>query len=446
MKKGLFRNFFGLLGRRPSSPKGPVDAATLGGLAEALLTVRGEASGVAMAREILDDYALLSTAGRHAFLRILAERFGSEPDRLGKAIAEYQASPGPRTATALHAAAEPRRQELIRRLNLAPGGTLELVRMREDLLAAMATRTHPDLEAADADFAHLFGSWFNRGFLVLKRIDWSTPAEVLERVIRYEAVHAIASWEGLRRRLEPGDRRCFAFFHPRLADEPLIFVEVALTRAIPAAVAPLLSEKEPVEPRKATTAVFYSISSCLPGLKGVSFGNFLVKQVVEELRRELPSLKTFVTLSPLPGFGPWLAREREAAASGGASTLALPRREALRLLDHPSWPSHTQALRLLRPALESAAAQYLLEARTPGGKPLDPVARFHLGNGARLEQLNWMGDPSAKGLKEGLGFMVNYLYDPSRIERNHELFANRGTIVAAPPVRDILRPASRPHR
>ena len=437
MKQGLFRNLFGLLGRRPSSPKGPVDAATLAGLSEALLTVRGEASGVAMAREILDGYASLSTAGRHAFLRILAERFGSESDRLGKAIADYQASPGPRTATALHAAAEPRRQELIRRLNLAPGGTLELVRMREDLLAATATRSHPDLGAADADFAHLFGSWFNRGFLVLKGIGWSSPADVLEKIIRYEAVHAIKSWEGLRRRLEPGDRRCFAFFHPRLADEPLIFVEVALTRAIPSSVAPLLSEKEPVDPGTATTAVFYSISSCLPGLKGVSFGNFLVKQVVEELRRDLPSLKTFVTLSPLPGFASWLARER---AEGPSGALTPSDREALRLLDHPDWTTHPPAVRLLRPVLETAAARYLLEARTPEGRPLDTVARFHLGNGARLERLNWMGDPSPKGLEEGLGFMVNYLYDPARIERNHELFANRGTIVAAQAVRDLLRP------
>ena len=444
MKPGMLRNFLGLLSKKEGRPRGKVGVDSLASLAEALLSVRGEASGVAMAHEILDGYAGLDRAGKLSFLQLLADAFGADQARLGKAVADYGASPGPLTASALHAAAEPRRQELIRRLNLAPGGTLEIVRMREDLLSAL--RSHPELEPADLDFAHLFASWFNRGFLVLKRIDWSTPAQLLEKIIRYEAVHAITSWDGLRRRLEPGDRRCFAFFHPRLADEPLIFVEVALTRAIPAAVAPLLSEKEPVEPRKATTAVFYSISSCLPGLKGVSFGNFLVKQVVEELRRELPSLKTFVTLSPLPGFGPWLAREREAAASGGASTLALPRREALRLLDHPSWPSHTQALRLLRPALESAAAQYLLEARTPGGKPLDPVARFHLGNGARLEQLNWMGDPSAKGLKEGLGFMVNYLYDPSRIERNHELFANRGKVVAAAAVSDLLRPVPRPRR
>ncbi len=442
MKQRLFRNLFGLLDR-PERPKKAADVATLGDLAEALLSVRGEASGVAIAREILDGYGSLNAAGRHAFLRILAERFGSDPDRLRRAIAEYESSPGPRTAAALHEAAEPRRQELIRRLNLAPGGTLELVRMREDILAAIATRSNPDLEAADADFSHLFASWFNRGFLVLKRIDWSSPAEVLEKIIRYEAVHAITSWEGLRRRLEPGDRRCFAFFHPRLADEPLIFVEVALTRALPSSVAPLLSEKEPVDPGHATTAVFYSISSCLPGLKGVSFGNFLVKQVVEELRRELPSLKTFVTLSPLPGFASWLARER---AEGPSGALTPSDREALRLLDHADWTKHAQAVRLLRPVLEATAARYLLEARTPEGRPLDPVARFHLGNGARLERLNWMGDPSPKGLEEGLGFMVNYLYDPARIERNHESFANRGTIVAAPAVRDLLRPESRPHR
>ena len=209
----------------------------------------------------------------------------------------------------LHAASEPRRQELFRRLNLAPGGTAALVRMREQLIDVLGHRD--DLSAVDDDFVHLFSSWFNRGFLVLRRIDWSTPAIVLDKIIRYEAVHEISDWDDLRRRIDPSDRRCYAFFHPALVDEPLIFVEVALTRDIPGAIMPILSpEREVTDTDKARTAVFYSISNCQRGLAGVSFGSFLIKQVVEEISRELPKLSTFVTLSPVTSFADWLKRER----------------------------------------------------------------------------------------------------------------------------------------
>src|SRR5450759_3738232 len=276
-------------------------------LCEDLLSSRGEASGVARAREILGRYGELTTGPRIAFFEALSERFGPDPARMQAAIAAWREKPSDATAAELHAASEPRRQELFRRLNLAPGGTVALVRMREQLIDVLDHRD--DLTAVDDDFAHLFSSWFNRGFLVLRRIDWSTPAIVLDKIIRYEAVHEISDWEDLRRRIDPPDRRCYAFFHPALVDDPLIFVEVALTRDIPDAIAPILSpDREVMEPEKMRTAVFYSISNCQDGLRGVSFGNFLIKQVVEELQAELPQLKRFSTLSPVPGFRRFVER------------------------------------------------------------------------------------------------------------------------------------------
>src|SRR3974390_2784321 len=274
-------------------------------LCEDLLSGRGEASGVALAQEILARYAELTTGPRIAFFESLARTFGHDRPRIDRAIATWRQSPSDATAADLHAASEPRRLELFRRLNLAPGGTTALVRMREQLLDALDHRD--DLAIVDNDFVHLFSSWFNRGFLVLRRIDWSTSASILEKIIRYEAVHEIRDWADLRRRIDPPDRRCYAFFHPALVDEPLIFVEGALTRAIPGAIAPLLAEKRaPVGQTKARAAAFYSISNCQHGLAGVSFGNFLIKQVVEEIRRELPRIETFVTLSPAPGLRAWV--------------------------------------------------------------------------------------------------------------------------------------------
>ena len=421
--------FLGRLGKRRAHD------SDLLPLAAALLTGRGEASGMAMARQLLDRYRTLDPDGKLAFHLMMAERFGPDHGRVEKAIAAYQAAPDPRTALGLHNAAEPRRQELIRRLNRAPGGTERLVRMREDVIANLPG--NPTLEAVDIDFVHLFSSWFNPGFLVLKRIDWSTPADLLEKIIRYEAVHAIQGWSDLRRRLAPGDRRCFAFFHPTLQDEPLVFVEVALTSDVPVSIAPLLAEAKPGRIARATTAVFYSISSCQPGLRGVSLGNFLIKHVVEELLRELPNLKTFVTLSPVPRFAAWLKKERD---SKSTQILGASDRSILRALDQPGWPGHPQTARALQPVLQNAIGHYFLRAKDSSGKPVDPVAKFHLGNGARLERVNWMGDPSPKGLKEAAGFMVNYLYDLNRIERNHEAFANKGEVVASSAVRRLLGP------
>src|SRR6266853_987876 len=280
---------------------------SLADLCEELLSNRGEASGVALAREILARYADLTIGPRIAFFEALATRFGTDRTRIEAAIEAWRIMPSDAAAAELHAASEPRRQELLRRLNLAPQGTGALVEMRGQLLDALARRD--DLAAVDADFTHLFSSWFNRGFLVLRRIDWSTPAVVLEKIIRYEAVHQIRDWVDLRARIDSPDRRCYAFFHPALIDEPLIFVEVALTRDVPSAIGPILATKrDVVEPPRQTTAVFYSISNCQRGLAGVSFGNFLIKQVVEEIARENSRLSTFVTLSPVAGLADWLRR------------------------------------------------------------------------------------------------------------------------------------------
>lgn len=424
---GFIGNLMRLVGR--------ANAPDLARLADALLSERGEASGMALAGELLAAYAWLTTEERFDFLLRLASRFGADRARLERAIDRYRADPSTANGVALHAAAEPRRQELIRRLNLAPGGTQRLVRMREDVLAAAVV--HPDLETVDADFQHLFSSWFNRGFLELKRIDWNTPAVVLERIIRYEAVHEITSWDDLRRRIDPEDRRCFAFFHPQLPGEPLIFVEVALAREISEAIAPLLAaDRRPIAARRASVAVFYSISNCQDGLRGIALGNFLIKQVVEELRRELPGLKSFVTLSPVPGFMRWLRREREA----GKSMLAPEDRAALQAMDDAGWHQQPALARSLRPALSAAIAAYFLNGRASSGRPIDPVARFHLNNGARLERINWLGDVSPKGLEQAAGFMVNYLYDLNQIERNHEAFANEGKVIASRAVQRLLRP------
>jgi malonyl-CoA decarboxylase len=423
-----------LLGRA-GSPGSKQDPSDLIQLCEALLSGRGEASGTAMAREVLDRYHHLDEPGRLSFFGELARKYGPDRERLAQAIETWRAQPNDDDASDLHFASEPRRQELIRRLNRAPGGTSELVAMRADLLDHL--NGDKDLAALDRDVVHLLASWFNRGFLVLRRIDWSTPANILEKIIRYEAVHEIRDWDDLRRRIDPIDRRCYAFFHPALVDEPLIFVEVALTESIPGAIAPLLAEdRQPVPIERARTAVFYSISNTQRGLGGISFGSFLIKQVVEELRRELPKLENFVTLSPVPGFMHWVKQAADVPVSDEERTL-------LEQLEKPDWCENTELATQLRSVLEPLAAYYFLKARTPKGRLIDSVARFHLGNGARLERIDWLGDLSPKGLRESAGFMVNYLYRLDDIEKNHEAYANQGTIAASSAVKKLLKTEGR---
>lgn len=413
----------------------PMSQAELIGLGETLLSRRGEATGVALANTLLAGYSAAAEADQLAFLNALAELFGPDMDDLNVALATVRdKGTSPDAIARLLKAAEPRRQELIRRLNLAPGGTAALVKMREALLAHI--KDHPPLKHVDNDFVHLFASWFNRGFLVLQRIDWTTPANILEKIIRYEQVHAITNWDDLRSRLAPSDRRCYGFFHPQLVDEPLIFVEVALTRDSPAAIAPLLDlTRAPIPATDATTAVFYSISNTQKGLGGISFGNFLIKQVVEEIKRELPNVQTFVTLSPVPGFAAWLARER----ASETSTLIDPSaRVTLNALDTPDWADDTETAERVKGVLLPLAAYYFIEAKGSRGHPLDPVARFHLGNGAQLERLNFLGDRSEKGMQQSHGLMVNYLYALDKIEANHEAFAEKGQVATSSAVRKML--------
>ena len=403
-------------------------------LCEMLLSSRGEASGMALAAEILERWSRLDEAGIEAFLWMLFKRFGPDDDALDEAIESYRTSRTPASLIRLQETAEPRRQELVRRLNLAPGGTAALVRMRERLLRLKTGAE--ELRAVDADFAHLFGSWFNRGFLTLRRIDWSTQADILEKIIRYEAVHAIANWDELRRRLVPVDRRCFAFFHPRLEDDPLVFVEVALTRSVPATIAEVLDERRAtIGAEQATTAVFYSISNCQDGLRGISFGNFLIKQVVEDLRRDLPNLKTFVTLSPVPGLARWLERE----LADKKAPIAKEDRLALGMLEDPRWPDDAEKAATVRAALLPQAARYFLVARTPDKRPQDAVARFHLGNGARLDRINFLADRSPRAMAQAFGIMVNYRYELDDIIANHEALVQRGEVVAAPAIHQLLK-------
>lgn len=385
--------------------------ADLSSLCRALLGARGELSGVTIAQSILDAYRAIGAPGRGDFFTMLADDLEIDADTCITAATALAAVKSPATLAAMRAAAEPARQELLRRLNLAPGGTEALVRMREDLLGLLPDR--PDLASVDDDFLHLFASWFNRGFLVLRRMDWSSPAALLEKIIAYEAVHAIAGWPELRRRVEPPDRLCYAFFHPAMPAEPLIVIEVALTTAIPERIDALLSEGREILPAdKATVACFYSISNCQPGLRGVSFGNFLIKQVARELAAACPGLATFVTLSPIPGLARWLQQ----------TASPLPVEEDAR-----------------REALMRLAARYLVDEKRADGQPLDPVARFHLGNGALLWAIRWAADQGARGNEQSFGMMANYLYDLDAIEDNHESFRESGHVSVGSAVRALLK-------
>lgn len=384
------------------------DSADLPELMEELLSSKGEITGLMTAKRILDGYAAMNDDEKVDFFAVLADRLDINHADLSTRLGAFRAQPGRRTYDAFMKAAEPRRQELARRLNRVPGATSQLVDMRADLLRLV----EPDAATfrIDCDFSHLFASWFNRGFLVLRRISWESPAYILEKIIRYEAVHAITSWDDLRRRVEPEDRRCFAFFHPAMPDDPLIFVEVALTKGIASSVQALLSDqRQPLPAHHSDTAMFYSISNCQAGLAGISFGNSLIKQVVNDLTAELPGLSTFSTLSPMPLFGRWLNAQGLDAA------------------------------RLDEGRLVAAAAHYLTDARRADGHHYDPVARFHLGNGALVHAVHANGDLSERGIRESAGVMTNYLYDLSRLEQNHESFANQRQVATAPQVRSLAQ-------
>lgn len=422
---------------------GPGEEEDIEALSRALMSGRGEASGVAIARQLLHCLSKATPEERSAFFSYLADELQPDPIVVTEAAKAYLATPNEQTLLGLRRAAYSPRREFFRRLNLAPGGTAEIVALRRELLRA--PKTDASLAAVDADLQSLLAYWFNRGFLVMRRIDWQTPAAILEKIIAYEAVHEIKGWDDLRRRLDPADRRCFAFFHPSLVDEPLIFVEVALTADIPDAIGPVLQARAGAAGKAPTAAVFYSISNCQDGLKGISFGNFLIKQVVEELARDVPTLKTFVTLSPVPHFARWLDRTLAAdAATAHDIPIAAEDRAALQQLRDPRWVELAQQAapetEPLKATLTSLAAHYFLSAKSSDNRPVDPVARFHLGNGARLERINWLADVSEKGLREAHGLMVNYRYELADIEKNHEAYAQDGTVAASRGVRSQLRP------
>jgi malonyl-CoA decarboxylase len=395
-----------------------------------LLSERGEANGPAIAQGIVERIDALADEPRARFFDHLARDFSPDPKAVLASAQAYAREPGAEQLMRLTQVTEPPRQELFRRLNRAPGGTAAIVRLRRALLERLPKQ--PQLQAVEADLLHLLSSWFNAGFLQMRRVDWSSPAQLLEQIIRHEAVHEIDGWDDLRRRLQP-DRRCFAFFHPQLPDEPLIFVEVALVGEMAGAIAPLIDKKSP--PLASDTfkvAVFYSISNCQPGLRNVSLGNFLIKRVADELKRELPQLKTFCTLSPIPSLLPWLAKAARFDDLPGIKPPQVERAEqSLATLrkacgDDLAGLTHANTLYALPAAAHQAlwrlAALHLVCA-SPTARG-DPVARFHLDNGARLERLNANANLSANGLKQSAGLMVNYLYDLARIETCHDSFVH----------------------
>jgi malonyl-CoA decarboxylase len=402
-------------------------------LCHTLLSERGEVSGAALARDALAAYNALPANALAPFIDLLAEEFSPDPASVAAAATAYQQDPSAPNLIALQRAVEPPRQELFRRLNMAVGGTAVLVDIRLRLLREI--KAIPHWLAVDADFAHLLTSWFNRGFLQLRKIDWHTPAIVLEKLIHYEAVHEITGWKDLRRRLA-ADRRCFAFFHPALPDEPLIFIEAALTERISDSVQPLLDpDSAESDTARADCAIFYSITNCQEGLRGISFGNLLLKQVVHELSLEFPRLRTFATLSPVPGFRTWLSdvTPELGAAPEGAKALAL-----LKHLQDPGWSSDPDVAARLRPLLMGLCAWYLTRAKK-NDEPYDAVARFHLGNGARMEQLNWLANTSKHGMRDSAGLMVNYVYRLDDVESNHQAFVAEHLVAASHNLKKLAR-------
>jgi malonyl-CoA decarboxylase len=398
------------------------ETESIASLCKMMMESDGEYSSLLLAERILAAYEALRESERIDFFNILFKDYDIDIEQVKAAIDKYEAKPNAYNLVRLTTVSEPRRQELFRRINLSANGTRRLVKMREHLLAAM--RDQPQFKRIDTDFHHLFNAWFNRGFLVMEPLDWTTPAHILEKIIAYEAVHEIESWSELRRRLEPADRYCYGFFHPSMGDDPLVFVEVALTDHIPSSIGEILLREDDTEiPENASCAIFYSISNCHRGLAGVSFGNFLIKQVATSMKRRFPQLKTFSTISPAPGFNKWLVG-------------AAPQDEELAKIASEFGADADEETCA---KLEKVAARYFLQEKDERGKPLDPVARFHLKNGAILERINILGNPSAKGMKDSLGIMVNYVYDLSKVEHNHENYVKSDKVICSTQVKKLLK-------
>lgn len=428
MAFGRFQDFLGSLVRRQRgrlfSGNGQPDMETL---LDKLMGTNGEVSAIVTARELLDRYGALEVDEKLDFFENLEQNFNADPAEVAAAYKSYALQPNSKNLNKLSRVTEPRRHELLRRLNQTPDATHDLVSMRTDLLKQL--KPHPELRAVDEDFVRMFTSWFGRGFLVLQTINWSTSAAILERIIRYEAVHEIRDWEDLRSRIEPPNRRCFAFFHPALVDEPLIFVEVALGQDIPGSISAILDDRldEDDWSPEFRTATFYSISNCQPGLKNISFGNFLIKQVVQELQTEFPSIRYFVTLSPIPGFEDWLQADKDDEPDGLTAL-----KQEVRAYEQDPDLSEEEAQ-----VLKKLIFNYLVLAKS-GTYPADPVTRFHLGNGAMIHQVHVGADVSRKGLSQSRGAMVNYLYELGSIERNHESYVTEGTVHYSDKLKSLL--------
>lgn len=412
----------------------------------------GEASARGNAAQLGRYYLDLNEDGRLRFFQLLANEYGVDRDALNQAMdgvrgAESSPAAYARAVDQLRQRLQSPRTNLFRQFNSLSHGIKFLVDMRDDLRSLL--RGHPELRPVDAELRSLLSAWFDAGFLELRHVTWAAPADLLEKLIAYEAVHEIQSWTDLKNRLE-SDRRCYAFFHPNMPEEPLIFVEVALVDGMAGNVQALLDESAPTgDPEDANTAIFYSISNAQRGLSGVSFGDFLIKQVVDDLLHDLPNLKTFATLSPIPGFREWLDSRFEA----GAELLNHEQEEQLAaltgdtggtpplqaLLDRPQWHQDENITGVLQPILQHLVAGYLLYQRREGaGTALDPVAHFHLSNGAQVERINWLADSSERGLGQSAGMMVNYLYALDQIEDNHEAYVTGGEIPASSAVRNLL--------
>ena len=397
----------------------------------------GEVSARTRAAALAQTCLELDETRRHAFLRLISVEFGPAPARVALAHEAYQRAVG--TERQWDAEAELRdalrsaRIRILTQFNAIPQGVKFLVDLRADLLRYLDEDA--ELAPLDRELASRLAAWFDVGFLELQRITWHSPAALLEKLIQYEAVHEIRSWTDLKNRLD-SDRRLYAFFHPRMPMEPLIFVEVALTDHLVDNVQALLDEHAPVfDSRRADTAIFYSISNTQAGLRGVSFGNFLLKRVIDDLRRDFPKLRHFATLSPVPGFSSWARKNPQELAAAGLGLDAAQ-------LAAGNWAQDAASARKINAALAQLAARYLTLAKAGRGEgklPLDPVARFHLGNGARLERINPLGDASPKGMQQSFGVMVNYLYDVDDLEHNVESFAREGTIATSAPVRRQAR-------
>ncbi len=409
----------------------------------------GEVSARNRAAKLAETYLSLDAQGRRQFL-LTAASFDTDDADITKAYEKLLAADGAERAAAksnLRRVLEPPRQRLLTQFTSIPDGMKFLVEMRHTLLGL--SRTDKLLAALESDMRFLLANWFDYGFLELRRIDWNTSAALLEKLVGYEAVHEITSWRDLKNRLD-SDRRCYAFFHPRMPDEPLIFVEVALVKGLADSVQRLLDEDAPVgNPHEADAAIFYSISNCQRGLAGISFGNFLIKRVVLELSAEFPNLKTFATLSPIPGFRRWLDKQIDAAEgtmltveeAAGLEALAPGQKAEAALqavLSRSGWPADGVAAKVVDPILIRLCARYLL-AESRGDRALDPVAHFHLSNGARVERINIGADVSDKGMNESATMMVNYLYDPAKIEVYHEDYAGEGKRHAGLAVRKLAR-------